>query len=424
MPYSYYQITLCVGNLFLIYVIYKYLYIFYSKCKVKPAYEWFVYIGYFVIITVVDLCIGIPLVIMATNLLMLYLVTFIYADDWKKALVSVTTIYFSLLCVETIVVILTHNLKLDLFIPSEYQSPFGIIVARLLSYAFVLAVQGFKNVKADCLLPTTYWISLIVVPFGTIFILFANFSGGSVSTEIILICMVSAFFINIVTFYLYDRIVGLLMAQMNKKVANEQEKNQEHQLEMMRSTLNSMKTLRHDLNNKLSPLYDMAVSGKTREITEHLSELIELCQSSKQYVNSGNNTFDSIINYKLQTAMKENIQISADIIVPNELSIAAFDIATILGNVLDNALEAVAAVEERWISIKIKYTKGRLIIEINNSYDGMVKKEKGNIVTRKENTENHGLGLKSVESVLQKYDGVIQVDYDEKRFKVKILVYL
>lgn len=423
MPYSYYHITLCIGNLFLIYVINKYLHVFYSECKVKPVCEWFVYIGYFVIITVVDLCIGIPLVIMATNLFMLYLLTFIYAGDWKKASLSVTTIYFSLLCVETIVVILTHNSKLDLFIPSEYQSPFEIIVARLLSYAFVLAVQGFKNVKADCLLPVTYWISLIVVPFGTIVILFANFSSGSVSTEIMFICMVSAFLIKIVTFYLYDSIVGLQVEQMNKKVAYEQEKYQEHQLEMMRSAVNSMKTLRHDLNNKLLPLYDMDILEKARENAEYLSNLMELCQNSGQYVSSGNITFDSIINYKLQTARKENVQIKADIIVPSELPVAAFDIATILGNVLDNALEAVAAVEDRWISIKIKYTKGRLIIEINNSYDGIVKKEKGNIVTRKKNKENHGLELKSVESVLQKYDGAIQVDYDEKKFKVKILLY-
>ena len=101
-----------------------------------------------------------------------------------------------------------------------------------------------------------------------------------------------------------------------------------------------------------------------------------------------------------------------------------FDIAVILGNLLDNAIEAVANTDERWIDIKLRYTKGCLIIEINNSHDGKLKKIDGRFISRKTDKKNHGIGLKSVETALKNYDGVMQISYDSIKFTVKALLYL
>jgi sensor histidine kinase regulating citrate/malate metabolism len=142
-----------------------------------------------------------------------------------------------------------------------------------------------------------------------------------------------------------------------------------------------------------------------------------MCQISKEYVTSGNSTIDSSINFKLQQAEKQNIKISSDILIPVDLSISIFDIAIILGNLLDNALEAVSNIDDRWIDIKIKHTKGRLIIKINNSYDGIVKKAAFKFLSRKEDQKNHGIRLKSIQTAVHKYDGTMRVTHDEKRFK-------
>nr|WP_288824345.1 ATP-binding protein [uncultured Clostridium sp.] len=185
-----------------------------------------------------------------------------------------------------------------------------------------------------------------------------------------------------------------------------------------------MRMLRHDFKNKLSPLCELAKSGKINELTERLSELTDMCQITKEYAVSGNSTIDSIINFKLQQAEKKNIQIKADILVPEDLSVETFDMAVILGNLLDNALEAVAQTGDRWIHIRIKYTKGRLIIVINNSFNGLVKKTEDYYMTRKKDEKNHGLGLKSVQKAIQKYDGAMQISHDEKGFQVKVLMYM
>lgn len=76
------------------------------------------------------------------------------------------------------------------------------------------------------------------------------------------------------------------------------------------------------------------------------------------------------------------------------------------------------------MDIKIKYTKGRLIITISNSFDGTVLENKGMMVTRKQDKENHGLGLKSVKTTIVKYNGAMSTHYTKHQFTVKILMYV
>jgi two-component system sensor histidine kinase AgrC len=421
---THYDMVYILGNLLMAFVIYKFMCVFYSDCKVRPVYVWLSYLCYFVLITCTHLFIRLPLAVMIANLVLLYLITFLYSGKLQKAILSVAIIYLTLMCIETTIVFLTGYLKLNLFMEFEYDSAFGIIVIRIVSYAFVLAINGFKNVKSEYPIPNVYWISLVIVPLGTILMLFTVFTSNSIAYSLVLISIVSAFSLNILTFYLYDQISNLISRKMDEKRTEERQKYYEHQLEMMKYTLANIKVLRHDLKNKLSPLYELATSGKTDELAKLLAELTDMCHFSKEYVASGNHNVDSIINYKLQDAKTKNITIEADILVPTELPIAMFDIADILGNLLDNAIEAVERISDRWINMKIRYTKGCLIIEISNSYDGLIQKDGNSFISHKQDKGNHGLGLKSIQTAAQRYDGAMKISHDEKKFKVKVLMYL
>lgn len=420
---SYYVIYL-LGNLFMAYVLYKYMHIFYSDRKVNQSIEFMAYIGYFLVITAIHIFLDVPFIVMVANLLLLFLLTMMYDGNLKKSILTVAVIYFTLMIVETLFAFLTSYLKLNIMKPFPYESEFGIIVIRIASLALVLLVQGFKNVKYEVLMPNVYWLSLLAIPSGTVVLLFSIFSSSNVSHTTLLICMGCALAINILTFFLYDEISSLLVNQMEQRLAQEQSRFYEHQVQIMKKSLESIRMLRHDLKNKLSPLYGLAQSGQSEELLKQLSELTSFYGVNQEYVNSGNNTIDSIINFKLNSSKNLNILVSTDILIPEELSLKTFDIAVILGNLLDNAIEAVANIDDRWIDIKLRYTKGRLIIEINNSYDGKLKKLDGHFISCKTDKENHGLGLKSVEAALKNYDGAMQISHDPSKFTVKALLYL
>ena len=419
-----YTIIYTFSDIFMAYVIYKYIHIFYSECKVSKRMEQLAYISYIILSTSIYTAINLPLIVMITSIFLLLGLIFLYYGSLKKALLTAAIIYLSLMCIETIIVFLTNFPGADLFASFQYKSEFGIISIRILSYAFVRLMYGFKHVKNENRMPLIYWLSLILVPFGTLTLLLMIFSENSVSSIYIISSIGLVLIINIITFYLYDCISNLMAAQMNKRLTEEQNKYYEHQIELMKTSLENIKIFRHDLKNHLSPIYNMAISGRNEELIEQISKLAKACCESGQVV-SGNSDIDSIINFKLQQAERERIKVSAKIVVPTELSISPFDLAVILGNLIDNSIEAISTIEsDRWINIDMKYTKGRLIFQISNSFDGFLKESKGILASRKNNPINHGLGLKSVQAVIQKYDGAMQITHIDKIFTVKILMYV
>jgi sensor histidine kinase regulating citrate/malate metabolism len=97
----------------------------------------------------------------------------------------------------------------------------------------------------------------------------------------------------------------------------------------------------------------------------------------------------------------------------------------ILGNILDNAIKAAAKVKDNsYINLKMKYDKGRLLIQSDNPFAGKITEENGEILTSNADKENHGIGLQNIKKVIQKYDGIINIDYSDNIFSVSLLMYV
>jgi sensor histidine kinase YesM len=330
----------------------------------------------------------------------------------------------TLTCFEEIVIFLTPVLKPSLLSSYEPTSIPGLVAARIVSFVFVLGICRFKNVKRKYVLPLRSWIQLLVIPISTIVMLFAIFMGYGIPNYLIVICILGALLINLMTFYLYDNISSLMAKQIKEQLAEERDKHYEQQIQTMKAALQQYRFIRHDLKNRLSPLYHMAVDGELEKLKTELSALTESYAHGHTFVSSGNDGIDSVLNFKLQQTEKLNIKTTLRIRVPNDLSVSNLDMAVILGNLIDNSMEAVMGAEDRWIEVDMKYTQGCLLLKVSNSYDGIVLKSKGKFLSRKKEPQNHGLGLTSVETITEKYDGLMRATHDEKAFSVKLMLYL
>lgn len=112
--------------------------------------------------------------------------------------------------------------------------------------------------------------------------------------------------------------------------------------------------------------------------------------------------------------------------IPQGLVINEAYICTILGNSLDNAIEACMEQlkGQRTIKIIMSYLKTNLFISIINTHEGNVKVDKKKrIITSKENSNNHGLGLKNIKEAVEKYNGELSIEYTESIFELTILLY-
>ena len=128
--------------------------------------------------------------------------------------------------------------------------------------------------------------------------------------------------------------------------------------------------------------------------------------------------------YKLRNAEELGIQATVDVAVPEILNIEIVDIVTIIGNLLDNAIQAMLKTkQERSLFLKVFFTKGRLIIAVRNTFDGKVNYQNGKIITSKKEL-NHGHGLNNIENALKRYNGSMRLDHDAMIFSVHAMLYV
>lgn len=182
---------------------------------------------------------------------------------------------------------------------------------------------------------------------------------------------------------------------------------------------------RHDMKNRIQVLRNIAETNNIEGLNKYLSELETRQNQNVVFSDTGNLIIDSIINSKLQDACDRGIDVKVRVQLPTDLEANSDDMVVILGNLLDNAIEACEKVEEnKYVNFVMNYEKDCIFITVHNSFDGIVKHYNNGFQTRKENSEHHGIGLRSVKKTIDEYDGSIDFSCEEKDFGVSVLLYV
>jgi sensor histidine kinase YesM len=316
-----------------------------------------------------------------------------------------------------------------IFTDTEYDPIAGSIIGVILFYIFALTIHRLKYTKEEMPLPRFYWVVILQTTLlSVIGLILLDFYLADTPFLILLFFGLIIIVNQGMIFYQYEKIYTMVKDKYEDQMVAQENKYYKQQLKMMDTSLEQYKALRHDFRNKLSPLYDSAIrDGRNKEIITLINELAGIHEGNILYSNSGNHVIDSIINFKLHSVEKLGFEISVGVFVPEDLKIPTFDFTSILGNILDNALEAIEKIRssDKWLNVDIRYIRNHLLIQVSNSYDGIVKKHNGEgIVTRKKDKESHGIGLKSIQAIAQKYDGEMLISYDDKKFQVKVILFV
>lgn len=195
------------------------------------------------------------------------------------------------------------------------------------------------------------------------------------------------------------------------------------QMEVMQQTEKKVRGIRHDMKHHIWELRILAEEKRYLDILSYLNMMETFMENSKEYVISGNKEIDAICNFLLDQGVNKGIQVKAECNIPEEIQLPIFEINSIIGNLLENAIEAAAESDEKRIQMKMHVTKGVLYITIINSYNGIIKK-KGTKYISSKGGEHHGWGLSNVQEMLRRKKGNMRIGYDEKNFRVDVLLYL
>ena len=200
-----------------------------------------------------------------------------------------------------------------------------------------------------------------------------------------------------------------------------------NQLNSMNASVREMSAFRHDIQNHFNMIEGYLTSNRLNEAMVYIEELKgSASMSSNKIVDTGNFIVDSVLNYKLSTIQDLNVKTELEVFVPASIKIDTVHFVSILTNLLDNAIEALRAMKEdnRILKIRIVYSKGRLLMAFQNSYDGDIVYEDGKICSSKNDSARHGYGLENVKRAMEPYNGLLKINHNGGIFSIQALLYV
>jgi len=425
MHLSLYEWVFIITDIFGTYTIYKFMTVFFETRKSTRRTELLSYFGFFILMSTIYLLVNIPIILMISNLVTLIGLTYNYHSTLKKRILAVMFMYLIFMSVEMIVALISGYFDFPIFSTNNYSSIYGLIIFRILSYAVVLIFNNFNNIRRGEIVTNSNWFSIVLIPTTSLYVILLLFQAEGLSVFQVIISVILLFLVNFATFNLYDAITAAMSERLESRLLLEQNKYYDKQLEIMKASLENTKAIRHDLKNHMYSISSLVQSSDKEQTLQYISEIMEDFGADQNYASSGNMIIDSIVNFKFQEAERRGIKTMLDLNIPKNLEIPSFDMTIILGNLLDNAIEAATKVKEnQYINLIIKYDKGRLLLQMDNPYAGEVKEENGKFITTKEDKDNHGIGLKNVDKIVPRYNGTMSVDYSGNVFSVTVLMYM
>lgn len=423
--FTLYTLTYLLSEALGTYAVYKLIKSCLGERIIKKSLELLSFAGYYITMVLVYLILNIPIANLALNFIVIFLLTLMYASSIKKKILIDILICVFMVGAEMVIVTLTGYIDFPIAERNDFNSIFGIVVINVLKYVVSMVVSGFKNIKIGNTLPEVYWVSLFLIPTSSLFMLVTIFQSTGLSMYQIAISTISVLIINFTVFFLFDRVARLYQDKQEKVLIEQQNKYYENQLQIINETQETSNILKHDMKNHLRSLFSDINSGNLGEAQKYISDIVDVYELGTEIINTGYPAIDSLVNFKLQTAKQNGVKVSVNASLPSDLNLSSFDMTVILGNLLDNALQAVSLVAENgFIDFAIHYSKGMLLIKVTNPFKTAIKRERGVIVTSKADKENHGYGLKSVNETVEKYNGTVNINPDNDIFTVTVVLYI
>ncbi len=324
----------------------------------------------------------------------IFIMVIIMRSNWDKLMNDQIT-YFISACLSIlfmiIFVILIQKKKIRSKLIGQFYKRETILVFGILLIYTVFAVSAMSNTK---------WfeknISLVVV----ITCIFASVT----SLAIIL---------------LYNMIARQSQKNMELKMKLQQIESENKFNADMVNVAKRLRALRHDMNNHIGVMKSLLETKQYEDLEGYLKSIYTDIEVVNDFVVVDNKVLSILLNSKKSKAKQERVEF--DIIISSvDFSMNDNDMVSLLGNIIDNAVEAAVKVaSDKYVMLNIRRMTDKVIIECENTYVEKPTIENDQFITSKKEKDEHGIGLKNIKEIVNKYGGKLIIDVNEF-FKLRV----
>lgn len=368
----------------------------------------------------------------AVQMIMIFIIALVIYDGQKRLKALFCIVYSLFVALSKLLSYFAFSFFINQIPGIDEKSFFYRILAIELPNLFMLAfiiLLGLFTKSKNKSVPLRYWLLLMTVPVTTLGTLtvyqyyFDLLQPGEDIYTYIIISTIGLVFINLLVFMLFSKLHNQLEMQRNADILSTQMRLEKQSYKRIEESYNHTRELRHDLKNHILCLKGIAENGTSDELLEYLEKMNDAVEEATYISMSRNSAVDAVLNEKLLYAQKNLISTQFDVTPLGSNSIPAMDICTIIGNALDNAVEACVKIEnpkDRYIYVKLHDCNNELIISVKNSSTEAPKRRAGVYVSTKKDEKNHGLGLKSIKRTVDKHKGDMLIKYEDSVFNIVV----
>ena len=352
--------------------------------------------------------------------------------SWKKSFVLAVLFEALLLAMDSLAFLVMSWLSLDMEISEQQHAIVSVLVyllIKIILFFLILVIRKQFTKKSMEMMLDTEWLRFLFFPIFTIAAISAMLSVFEYvqtveQTNLLAVIAFGMVGMNIVVFYLINDIVEREMKIHENKVFQIQAKNQ---LEMYRSiseSFDNQKRKTHEFKNQIACIESLLDKKEYFKLEEYVKQIYGAQNNEPDAINTNHVIINAILNTKYQEADAKGIVFVFRVNDLSELKIKDEDVVTILANLLDNAIEACETCGDKKV-IKFKFVKEEdmIIIAVKNTFHYDVVYENGEIKSTKlSNEDEHGMGIKNVLKIIEKYDGAYVIEDKNKEFFFSIII--
>lgn len=308
----------------------------------------------------------------------------------------------------------------------------GMLLSRIFLFSIIRIITCFYHKKNESPLSPIHSFFMLLIPLGSSYLIYTmpqNIYKNNTFTVHDLITVGIIMSLNLITYYFHENVINSTAARLEAQKYEQQVQLYEQLYLSQLSADEKSAALRHDLNNHLITLEHYCSEQNLDAVQNYLSGMKETSYSPSLTVNTGNLSIDAILTSKCKRAEAAGIHFQLELQLPKNLPVNPVHITILLGNLLDNALEACEKLpdkEEKQVSVFIRYDKPNLIFCIKNTYDGKpIPFESGFGIPQSSSKKEkgHGLGIKNVMEIVKKYHGYLKMEPEGTIMKVQVILY-
>lgn len=350
----------------------------------------------------------------------------LYEGNLKRKIMITAFMYFLGMGTEFIVYLARDIIVSDTEAGADSKRLLCAIVSRLVWFAIIKITLLIWKESREAKVGIAEWGEALFVPVSSMFIAAAVINtDGRYGEWIRLLAACLIIGINLFTFYLYDKTQENAVAEAQKEYVKKQSEHYARMNEEIGRYWLEIRSFKHDLKQKYILEQTYLQQGNYEKLKNYYEESLEILKKDYLIANTGNVCIDNLINYKAMVAEKSKISVKADLKVPYNMEFNEEDLYSLLGNLLDNAIEAAQEVtgEDKIIRVKIRADCSSVFLVVSNPFNGDRLFDEKEFKTTKNNKKEHGIGLKIIENIVKKYKGEITIDSSNHQFTVNILLY-